>query len=253
MKNNIKIHWIAAISLLVFVSFHGHSQNNTRNLRYQDQIWKIWTIEANAGLMSFYGDLSSYDANYINKLQFESLPAFSVKLTKHFNRLFGISGQLLMGRLKGSNDNTSFEANLIEYNLGAKFNLFNLFYPNNNGKFGITAQAGVGQFLFSSEKTVYFEGNDEITKHVARVPEFEYFIGAGTFFKSSDRFGISLDISLHQCHNDMIDVFTNNNDFDYYTYLNIGVTYYLERIKKGPVKNKARIAHNNSRLKHLDF
>ena len=253
MKHNIKIRWIAVISLLLIVSFHGYSQNNIRNLRYQDQIWKIWTVEANAGLLSFYGDLSSYDANYINKLEFESLPAFSLNLSKHFNRLFGISGQLLMGRLKGTNDNTSFEANLIEYNLNAKLNLFNLFYPNNKGKFGITAQAGVGQFLFSSEKTVFFEGNDKITKHEARVPEFEYFIGAGSFFKTSDRFGISLDVSLHQCQNDMIDIVTKSNDYDYYTYLSIGVTYYLERIKKGPVKNKARVAHNNSKLKHLNF
>jgi hypothetical protein len=162
-----------------------------------------------------------------------------------------VSGQLLAGKLNGNNYNTSFNADLIEYNLNVKLNLFNLFYPENKGKFGINAKAGVGQFLFTSTKTVYSEGGNEIFNHDARVPEFVYFIGAGGFFKTTDKFGVSLDISLRQCQNDQLDVLVKSNDFDYYTYLSFGITYYVDRIKKGPIKNRARIAHNNFKLKHL--
>jgi hypothetical protein len=251
MKQQIKILTLTAIILLVVVSCPVYSQNKMVNLRYQNEIWKLWTIEANAGFLSFYGDLSSHDNSYLDKIKYETGPALSLNLTKHFNRLFAVSGQLLTGQLEGSNYNTSFEANLVEYNLNVRFNIFNLFYPNNNGKIGLAAQGGLGQFMFVSTQSVYHEGGSTMIKHDARVPEFVYFIGAGGFLRTTDKIGISLDFSLRQCQNDWLDVLVKNNDFDYYTYLSLGVTYYIDRIKKGPMKNKARIAHNNFKFKHL--
>jgi len=240
-----------SIMLFVMVSHPIYSQNKFERLRYQDEIWNLWTVEANAGLLSFYGDLSSYDANYFDKLKYESGQAFSLNISRHFSRLLGISGQLLTGKLNGSNDNTSFEADIVEYNLNLKLNLFNLFFPDNKGKFGITARAGLGQFWYSSAKSVNNEGNNEITKHAGRVPEFTYLIGAGSFIRVIDRFGISLEISVRQCQTDWLDVMKSNNDFDYYSYMSLGITYYFDRFKKEPIKNKARIAHNNLKLKHL--
>lgn len=251
MKQRNKILKLFVVIILALVSNPVLSQSRVVNLRYQNEIWNLWTIEANGGLLSFYGDLSSYDSKYIEKLKYESGPALSLNITKHFNRLIGISGQLVAGKLKGSNYNTSFKANLIEYNLNLKVNLFNLFYPNNKGKFGITAQFGLGQFLFNSTKYVYTEGENEITKHDSRVPEFVYFIGAGSFFRMTDKVGISFDFTLKQCQSDWLDIQVKNNDYDYYSYIGLGLIYYIDNIKKGPIKNKARIAHNNIRFKHL--
>jgi hypothetical protein len=253
MEQRIKIFTQIVIVFLAFVSETVYSQKSRiGNIRYQNEIWKIWTIEANAGILSFYGDLSLYDDNYFDKIEFESGPGVSLNLTKHFDRLFAISGQLLVGQLKGSNYTSSFNADLVEYNLNARINLFNLFYPRNKGKFGLTFMAGAGQFLFSSTKTSFDEGKNSITRHDARVPEFVYFIGGGGFIRTKDRFGISLDVSLRQCQNDWLDVLIKNDDFDYYTYLSLGIIYYIDNfIHKKPVKNKARIAHSNAKLKHL--
>ena len=251
MKRRLKILTFTSIMLFVIFTHPIYAQNNFEKLRYQDEIWKLWTVEANAGLLSFYGDLSSYDANYIDKLKYESGQAFSLNISKHFSRLFGISGQLLIGKLNGSADNSSFEADILEYNLNLKLNLFNLCFPDNKGKFGITARAGIGQFWYSSAKSVYTEGSNEITKRDARVPEFTYLIGAGSFIRVIDRFGISLEISVRQCQTDWLDVSKSNNDFDYYSYTSLGITYYFDRFKKEPIKNKARIAHNKLKLKHL--
>ena len=251
MKQTIRILTLASIIILMVFPFRTYAQQKTPNLRHQNELWNLWTIEANTGFLSFYGDLSSHDHSYLEKIKYESGGALSLNLSKHFNRLFSISGQILAGKLNGNNFSTSFQAKLIEYNLNVKLNIFNLFYPNNKGNFGITGQAGLGQFLFSSIKSEYNEGGPVLTKHDARVPEFVYFIGAGGFIKTTDRFGISLDFSLRQCQNDWLDVLVINNDSDYYTYLSLGLIYYMDRFKKGPIKNKARIAHNNVKFKHL--
>jgi hypothetical protein len=247
MKLTCKIFMAAAIFLMVFDSSQLFGQKKITSLRYQNAIWQVWSIEANAGFLSSYGDLSNHDNQFIKKLKYESCPSLSLNISKHFGRLLAISGQVLTGKLKGSNSNSSFDASILEYNLNLKFNLFNLFYPGNNGKFGITTFAGAGQFLFSSTKTDYLEGEDKITHQGARVPEFVFLAGAGAFIKTTERFGISIDYSLRQCQNDKLDVEVKNDDFDYYTYLSLGLTYYIDRFNKSPMKNKARIAHNNSR------
>lgn len=203
MKQRNKIFMLMGMVFFVFVSQQVHSQKHRLgNLRYQNETWNIWTIEANAGALSFFGDLSLYDNDLFKKIKFESGPGLSLNITKHFNRLLSTSGQLLAGHLTGSNYNSSFNADLVEYNLNLRINVFNLFYPNNKGKFGLTVFAGVGQFFFSSTKSTYDEGGNIITKHEARVPEFVYLVGGGGFLKTTDRFGISMDISLRQCQND---------------------------------------------------
>jgi hypothetical protein len=253
MKQRIKIFTQIAMILLIYVSQSVYAQiNRNGTLRYQDENWKLWTIEANTGILSFYGDLSSYDDNYLDKIKYERGPGLGLYLTKHFNSLLAISGQLLIGQLNGSNHNSSFTSDLFEYDLNVKINILNLFYPDNKGNFGILAEAGIGQFWFSSIKSYYAEGSNFITKHNSRVPEFIYFIGAGTFLRANSNVGISMDISLRQFQNDWLDVTVKNNDYDYYTYLSLGIVYYLDNpLQKEPIKNRARIAHNNAKLKHL--
>ncbi len=250
-KNSILI--FSLLLLFIFISKVSVPQKyRYGNLRFQNEVWKIWSIGMDGGVLSFYGDLSIHDNDYIDKLKYESGPGLSVNLTKHFDRLFSLSGQLLAGKLKGSNYASSFNADLIEYNLNVRLNMYNLFYPYNKGKFGVTIMAGVGQFLYYSTKTSYNEGGNSVTSHDSRVPEFVYFIGGGGFIRPTERFGISMDMGLRQCQTDWLDVLLKNDDFDYYTYWNLGIVYYIDNfIHKKPVRNKARIAHSNAKLKHL--
>ena len=50
---------------------------------------------------------------------------------------------------------------------------------------------------------------------------------------------------MRQCRNDRLDDYVKNDDFDYYSYLSIGISYYINTFKKAPLKNKARLANNN--------
>lgn len=219
--------------------------------RTQKEQWNVWAINVNAGYTSFYGDLSSHDGNYIKKLHYESGPAMSILVTKHFDRLFAISGQIISGKLKGAYGNTSFKSEILEYNLHLRLNLINLFTPYNNHKFGIVFIGGLGNFLFNTTQTITSEGKVEEVTNQSRVPELVYFTGGEIFVKIAENFSISSELSIRKCKNDMVDGIAINDNDDYYSYLNFGITYYLGRFKKGPIRNKARIAHSEKRLKPL--
>ncbi len=246
MKTKLQILLLFCFLLPLFVYPQQWKKDRVKN-----EQWNVWAINANAGITSFYGDLSSFDANYIEKLHYESGPATGIMVTKHFDRLFAISGQIIASRLKGSLDNISFKSEIFEYNLHLRLNIYNLFAPYNNSKFGINVFGGLGNFLFNTTQTIATEGKVEHITNQSRVPELVYFVGGGLFIQPTSSFAINTEISIRRCNNDMLDGLKKNNNDDYYSYLNVGITYYFGRFKQRPVRNKARIAHSDKRLKPL--
>jgi len=250
MKTIAKILTKLVLTFLLLLSpAFLFSQNSV--IKVQNAYWHLWEFNIHSGFTSFYGDISSFDDNYYQKMVHESGPAAGVTLTKHFGRLIGVTGQMLYGKLHGVKNSTSFDSKLLEYNLHLKFNVFNLIKPDNKGNIGINLQTGLGQFLFNSIKTTYLEGEVEEISHGSRVPEFVYFAGCGLFYRSEANFGITLDFGIRQCENDWLDVTFINGNFDYYTYTSVGFSYYLQNFKISPLKNKARIAYNDRKLRGL--
>jgi hypothetical protein len=208
-----------------------------------------WNININGGLTSYFGDLSLHDFDVGAKLKTESGPAVSLILTKNiFKDAISLSGQLLTGKLEGRKSNISFTAELLEYNLHARVDFVDLLMLKKSHAFGIIGYAGAGQFLFTTKKVVMEEGTVMNFEHTARVPEFVFFFGGGVYYKVNSNFGITADLALRQCQNDRLDDYVKNDDFDYYSYLSIGMSYYLTTFKRAPLKNKARLANSNFRF-----
>ncbi len=194
--------------------------------------WDNWAVNVNAGLTSFYGDLSIYDSEIMEKLKNESGPAMGLIVTKSFNDKFGVSGQFLMGSLKGENvKGTSFESSFYEYNFHFRIDLVNAIFPNNNTGLGMNFYAGVGNFLFKTTKFEMVEGEQKTSVKDTRVPEFVYFVGLGFQYKFTDKFGINFDMALRQARNDYLDYEVKNGNFDYYTHIGLGLTYYINDFK----------------------
>jgi hypothetical protein len=205
-----------------------------------------WTININGGFTSYFGDLSIHDLDLGAKLEKESGPAMGLILTKNiFKDAVSLSGQLLAGKLEGHKCNISFTADLLEYNVQARVDFISLFMLNKRHAFGIIGYTGVGQFLFSTKKVEVEERIVKNYQHDARVPEFVFFFGGGVYYKVSHSFGITADLALRQCRNDRLDDYVKNDDYDYYSYLSIGISYSINTFKKAPLKNKARLANNN--------
>ncbi|MCB2218856.1 MAG: hypothetical protein KQI35_00570 [Bacteroidetes bacterium] len=205
-----------------------HSQDWSGNeIRTFD---KNWTLNINAGLTSFYGDLSIYDNDFVAKLQHESNYGLGAIMTKHLSPTFGFSGQILLGELKGQKNNFQMKSNIIEYNLHARINFVELFSGNRYLKLGITGYAGIGNFLFMTKLSEYYEGGVKETKVNARVPEFIYFFGGGISYQLSDKMDLTMELTIKQCENDKVDGIVANNEYDYYSYFSIGFSYKINNL-----------------------
>ncbi|MCF8367507.1 MAG: hypothetical protein K9G76_00600 [Bacteroidales bacterium] len=231
MKRSIKI--LVLISIIAGTTFSEFAYSQAWGGKGKPGFWDDWSINGNAGLTSFFGDLSIYDTEIVDKLTKESGPALGGILTKHFSNKFAMSGQLLYGGLKGENTaKTSFEASIIEYNFHLRVNLVNLIFADNYAPVGLDVYAGAGQFLFNVTKWSVQEETTQTEVHNTGTPEFVYFFGAGAFYKITDKIGATADLALRQAQNDKLDDFSKNGNFDYYTHISFGITYYIDSFKK---------------------
>jgi hypothetical protein len=244
MKSKIKliIMLLGLMGLLIPLTSEAQSWAGRRS----PGLWDNWSINLNAGLSSFFGDLSKFDSEIMEKLTQESGPAFSGILTKHINPKIGVSGQLFYGGLKGENNSgVSFEANIIEYNVHLRINLINLFSPDNISKLGIETYGGAGQFIFKTTQYDLRNNEDKVKVKDTGTPEFVYFFGAGLSYKVAMKVGITVDVAMRQARNDYLDDFVKNNNNDYYSYISLGLTYYIDSFKKAkgykPSGTKGRI------------
>ena len=187
-----------------------------------------WSVDLNAGLMTYYGDLSQYDLSVVNKLLYESKPAFGLKLTKHIRHMFGISGQLIYGGFKSDyKPDHVFQTRLFEYNVQVSADVLNMIGNDSKRDFGFVAYAGVGQFLF---RTTGLTAENTRTQN-SGVPEFVYFFGGSYYHKIAKRFNITLDLSIRQAQNDNLDNYIAHGDFDYYSYLGVGISFLIDNLK----------------------
>jgi len=201
-----------------------------------------WSVNINGGVTSYFGDLSLNDLNIGTKIKQESGPAMSIILTRNIYRdAIGLSGQVLAGKIEGRKDDISFSSELIEYNLHARIDFVRLFMSGKYNAFGVVGYAGGGHFIFSTEKVETNDGALKTSKQDTEVPEFVIFFGGGIYYKLNSNFGITADLSLRQCQNDRLDDYVKNDNYDYYTYLSVGISYYINTVKK----SKAHIANSN--------
>ncbi len=193
-----------------------------------------WSINGSIGLTSFFGDLSLYDSDIVSKLSLESGPSFSGVLTKYVKqKKIGLSGQLLYGGFKGENTSgTYFEARVIEMNAQIRLQLINLIWPYSLTKFGMEAYGGIGQFTFKSTIWEEVEGETDTSVEDTGVPEFVYFAGFAMNYEVMNNLAITADMSLRQAQNDMLDGKRKNDNFDYYSYISVGITYHISSFKK---------------------
>ncbi|MCB0805686.1 MAG: hypothetical protein KDC05_07785 [Bacteroidales bacterium] len=200
---------------------------------YDKAITQNWWVNFSAGATSYYGDLSVHDDMFFGKLNHESGPAYSLMIGKEMGRFVSFAGQIISGNMVCRKENTSISTNIFEYNLQARVNFIELASIQRvYRRLGLVGFAGVGNFMFDTEMKEYTDMIETISTHKSRVPEFIYFFGGALSFDISRRFTVSSELSIRQCQNDKLDIILKNGDYDYYSYLNIGITYRIHNISK---------------------
>jgi hypothetical protein len=158
----------------------------------------------------------------------------------------------MAGRLEARKDNISFESTILEYNLHVRLDMLRVFSKYSRSKIKWDVFFGFGNFMFKSKKTTFLEGEDQVEEHSARVPELVFFLGSGLSYRINEKLSLGAELSLHQFQNDKINITVSGNDFDYFSYLGFGFTYYFRSFERTAPRNKARIAHSSKRMKPLN-
>ena len=186
---------------------------------------KNWSVNVNAGQTSFFGEVSLYDDELSEKLSNEGSWAYGFILSRQMTPVFGLSGQMIWGTLKGANTRSRFEADIMEYSLNTTINLVNLLIPDNDARFFLYGKLGAGQFQFNS--TLVFDDPEKPEIYVeSDKPEFLYLIGGGAFYKFNHSFEVNIEATARLVNNDKLDGSNNGKgDNDYYSYISLGITY----------------------------
>lgn len=235
------------VGVLLFSVQQSHSSNPDEWSGPKESILlSNWSVNLNIGFTSYFGDLSQYDLQATSKLLFESKPAYGLKLSKQI-KVFRISGQVIYGGFR-SNYKTehSFETRLIEYSLQAGLNMLPILFPRKQKKYGLEVYVGVGQFIFNTSVDSYFDGQQITDAYSTGVPEFVYFFGSEFYVNLSKQLKVTTNLSIRQVQNDNIDKYIKNGDFDYYSLLNVGISYSFNKLFK-PVKDDPRQGVNSGK------
>ena len=221
--------FLLAIGLLISTISRGQLPNKRSHVK-NNTLLKNWSIEFSMGSTSYFGDLSQYDLNPINNLVEESLPAVGLRFTRpFFNDRFGLGGQLIKGGFKCNlDDGAGFQTKLFEYNLQFYLDVTKILYKDADLKMGWRLYAGLGQFMFNVSASQGFGDLDDERFYKAQVPEFVYFFGSTLLYNFNETFAFTLDLSTRQAQNDFLDLYRHSNDFDYYSFLALGVSINID-------------------------
>jgi hypothetical protein len=185
---------------------------------------KNWSITANGGKTSFFGEVSLYDDELTEKLSKEGAWGFGVGLSNQVSPVFSLGGELIFCTLKGASTRSRFESNITEYSFNTTINLVNMLMPDNDANFFVYGKLGLGQFSFKSN-LIFDDPSKEDKYTESKAPEFAFLLGGGVYYVVSHSFNINAEMVARLANNDKLDGTINKNDKDYYSYLSVGLSY----------------------------
>jgi hypothetical protein len=239
LKNNITYPSALFIGLAFPLLTSSQHWDCSVSSAYKDQV--LLKLNLNAGITSYFGDLSVYDLNPYGKVIKESLPGFGIITTLQLTQTFGISGQVLQANLQAAMDDISFKTQIFEYNIHGRVNFLNLLKIPHDPDFTFEGYAGIGQFFYTvTKETTYSLYTDRIVYPV-EVPEFVYFFGGGAAYRMTKYTSLTVDLAIRQCQTDRLDDYVAHGDFDYYSYFSMGLTIDIGRLINPHLKSRYKL------------
>lgn len=230
ISKNAKAILLTIMVLFLFQSF-SYAQYDRKTYKWSNLL-KHWSIGLSIGQTSFYGDVSLYDNELSDKLSKEGSWSYGFKLARQLTPVIGLQGQLLLGKLRGTNSVSSFEANIKQISADLTLNFVNLLLPGNDSRFFVLAKIGLGEYVFDS-RLRFNDPNKADIEINPKTPEVLFLLGPAIHYKISNSFDVNADLDVQWAKNDKLDGTTNNNkDDDYYTYLSVGITYNINNINR---------------------
>lgn len=200
-----------------------------------------WYLNINTGPTFILGDVTQHYEWYKLDLSTPKM-ALGMYLTKEFNCVFAVRGQLGYGWLEGKKDynrydsavNLSFDAHFYHFNAQVKINLIDLFAGGKcDRKFNLYCFAGLGFVNFQNR--LYKDGIEWSSWGYGRsgkhkwVTEITIPFGLGIDARISQKWKVNLDIETMWVDNDKLDRVEEMSGHDFIIYPNIGISYNLSK------------------------
>jgi len=234
VKNNIskKITLLMLILLLIGSSLQAQRKFE---MNKGGLIWRHWFVKSNIGLNAFFGDVSTYDHDPLNKLKYESKFGYSVSAGKWIIDWGGANFTFAGGSLKGIRENgTESHANFYQYTLEGLINITQLInHYDEQTPFYVYAKLGYGLIDFNAYSINSNTGDtlNIVGKHSGfgqRVTEWVIPLGIGGAYNIDKNFALIFDATYNYTHTDKLDARyygSASGDNDYYIYAAVGVKY----------------------------
>jgi hypothetical protein len=230
--------------IIIFLLSIGFQMSSTETYgQYvKDNFKPYWTIGLSGGPNLFYGDIKEYSffpvTNNKNEIGYGAGLHFSRQLTP----IFGLRLQGLYGQVYGTRRNSDryFEAEILEGNLCAVFDLGNLIFGYGpNRKVSPYAFVGMGVSNYKSQLETLslgtivsqegYTGDYELvgTKFIGAMP-----IGLGFNFRLAHKLSLNLEYSFHVLNTDYLDGTKSGFDYDMYNYTSLGLSYHFKSAQR---------------------
>lgn len=233
--NNVS-RFAFAMFLLTFLQIAGVQAQTT-------SFWgNNWVVGISPGVASYYGDLSQYDYNPVNKVIHESGPAIGFIAGKKLKNIleFGLVVNFGKTSSQRTDSDMEFRNKFSEYGIYSALSVADIVNPRRKSRFdyGLTANYSITQwrsvYYRISNQTVLFShgldaegsnsGNGESTNH----------FGAGYFvsYALNSKFNIRLNQSFQFFNTDQFDSFVGYTDINDRILLSgIGLIFTLNPVK----------------------
>lgn len=224
--NYLNIRKVYLIAILVFGSVHlAYSQQSLPG-QQSDNNWKLGL---NIGMLGYFGDVNTAK-NITSQLNM----GYGLSLAKQISPLFGLKGNLLIGKIKGKTDShLEFNSDLIEAMINASFNFSQLCWGDKHNQM-INVYGLIGLGLGN------FNGSTINTSTGALIRSFGHHSGGGISGYEVDgigNIGLCLDLDLGSNLNatiesafkftsdDKLDGIVSGFKYDAYNYTSLGIAY----------------------------
>ena len=231
MKTYIRFFRLYFILTILFfvITVDVNSQQQSKS-----GFWSGWSLNANAGLSLFYGDIENYEFYKAFENNNEYRFGFGGMLGKQLSPLFSLRGQLFYGDLSGTKRkaNKWFEGDVFESSLSTTLDLTNLFLGKKDRLLGVYAMVGIGLAQWRTSLMVH-PTNEAIRENGykggsgfdERTVEAVIPFGLGLDFRLSDHWNIIVEGTLRPVNSDLLDANEGGFQFDFYSYNFVGITY----------------------------
>lgn len=213
-------------------------------LTAQNYNWKSgWFMGIDAGVSSFFGDLSVHDFQILKKINYESGIAAGFSGGKSLNRWFDLELNVIKGRLEGSNSagGLAFRTRFTELSVSGRANLTTLLFSKNTLPLHLYFTGGFGNVFFRAVKhnssdnepdnTVGYDDSGNRKGRPENAPILP--VGFAIGFDLSKRVIFTGEFSFRLAHSDLLDAHKGSTGInDRYSIAVIGIRYRLTPVIK---------------------